>query len=118
MTYHRVAPRDIFNEANFMKCIGKLTLIMHDTGLEGITFNQDDYAEFGLPMGLDEYTGGLVVHGMFVAHGKFLSIHRPINSREPWPVFIEDDDGDSIGIFTDDGELSEEFKQWLEKPNV
>ncbi len=30
MTYHRVLPRDAFNEAKLLKCIGKLTLLIED----------------------------------------------------------------------------------------
>ena len=112
MSYYKIAPRDLFNEANFMKCIGQLTLIMHDTYLPSIKFEHDIYRDHGVTFELDEYTGGLVLHNMFVVRGERVTICRPLNSREPWPIYIESDD-DYISIFTNDGVLSEEFKQWL-----
>lgn len=30
MTYQREIPRDLFNEANLLKCLGQISLIAHD----------------------------------------------------------------------------------------
>ena len=113
MNYHRIAPRDIFNEANFAKCVGQLTLLIHDHMLDGIAFEHDIYGVHGLNFQLDENTGGLLLRNMFVVCGESVTICRPLNSREAWPLFIEDKDGEHVEIFTDKGELNREFVQWL-----
>ena len=48
MSYSRVAPRDLFNEANFMKCIGQITLLILDKNLTGLVFDEVAYALNGV----------------------------------------------------------------------
>ncbi len=115
MTYHRVAPRDIFNEANFMKCLGRLALLIHDRQIEGITFDDERYAEVGLSFLINNNSGGLVCREkMFHASSRdeWLNIERPLNSREAWSIYVEKD-YESIPIFADDGNPTGEFIAYL-----
>lgn len=101
MTYKRVLPRDIFNEANLLKCIGKLTLMIEDGLILWLSYHYD-----GEPfvVCMHECDGSLYVANIqFIAHNKTLDVRRPLNSREAWPLFINADD--CIDVFNDDGEF-------------
>ncbi len=39
--YTRVIPRDLFNEAKLLKCIGRLVLLIHDGDHNNISFEHD-----------------------------------------------------------------------------
>lgn len=105
-TYLRVIPRDLFNEASLLKCLGRFWIeteryqprtvtIEHDNGPFDVQLNEDD--------------GSLSVANIaIVIHGKRYRHFRPINSREPWPLYLECGE-DEIEVFTDDGNLSTEM---------
>jgi len=43
INYNRVIPRDLFNESKLLKCIGKLTLLIHDNLAPfGLKFEHDE----------------------------------------------------------------------------
>ena len=53
MTYRRVLPRDLFNEAKLLKCLGQLALIIHDgqdsagQTVQGLLFMHVDEMDLG-----------------------------------------------------------------------
>ena len=106
--YIRVIPRDLFNEANLLKCLGRLVLciesaprvvVEHDGGPFEVVQNDDD--------------GSISLFGFYVqVAGSALSLWRPLNSRHPWPLMAAvegDHDVEPVPVFCDDGELSPEF---------
>lgn len=104
--YERVLPRDAFNESNLLKCIGKLTLIIHNQAAPQWTFEHD-----GKPFDIqqDQSDGSLYVANItFRWHGKPVRVYRPLNAREPWPLVAEPDkNGEPFIVFTDHGELEQ-----------
>jgi hypothetical protein len=109
MSYIRVLPRDLFNEANLLKCLGQLWLL-----IEG-----DDRAKFlveaveAFDIEQDENDGSLsVVNLPFALRARLVHLSRPLNSRQPWPLYLsipEDPDFDPIAVFNDVGDLSEDM---------
>lgn len=109
MTYRRVIPRDLFNEASLLKCLGQLwlkteiyqgqsprrVLILH-TGHEW-NIHQND-ADGSI------HSGSITV----IICGQAYDHYRPLNSREPWPLWLTlrcDPDAEAFEAFTDEGEL-------------
>ncbi len=38
MPYHRVLPRDLFNDANLLKCMGRLIMLIDDLRMENVSY--------------------------------------------------------------------------------
>lgn len=101
MSYMRVLPRDAFNEANFLKCIAKLTMALEDGLFPFISYEFDGEA-FDLDQDCD---GCLYITNMqFYYKGEQLIISRPLNSREEWPLYINAPE-DCISIFDPEGNV-------------
>lgn len=111
MSYERVLPRDLFNEANLLKCIGKLCLLIHDNMLD-LEFEHDG-GDFEIHQGTDGET--FVANIQFsTPGGEIIHFYRPLNARAAWPLLADIDDENSlITVFTDDGSISEEFSEAL-----
>ena len=115
--YNRVAPRDFFNEANYLKCFGQLALhkLEMRKGSDLYGFDEDFYMKHGIELDQCPMSGALVENsGLFYKErtGERLDLMRPLNSREAWPLYIEGPD-DTIYVFDDDGALTEEFIEYL-----
>lgn len=104
MGYIRVLPRDAFNEANLLKCIGQLTLMIEERMLPNWTYA---HSAPGSPFNIqqDESSGSLFILGLnFFYKGVWCNLIRPLNSREPWPLYAHIDDVDHP-IFDDNGNV-------------
>lgn len=124
MTYLRVIPRDLFNEANLLKCLGRLVLIADDA-CPGGGFRFVDYDGEPFRIEQDENTGAIECTSLqLLIDGRPVRLTRPLNSREAWPLYVEPaNDGewfDPVAVFEDDGELTAEFAQLvgLEQPGI
>lgn len=109
MSYKRVIPRDLFNEANFLKCLGQLALIIHDK--DGKIFNIPFSIEYdGGPFELDQNeSGDLICNNFkFFMDKEEIKLSRPLNSRDTWPLvgFYRNS---YYYIFNDKGELGPNF---------
>ena len=106
MSYLRVIPRDLFNEGNFLKCWGQIALLTMDS--EEIEIFHDDKA-FRLEQDEDGwlYAKNLVL----LIHKKSFMVTRPINSRDPWPVYLVDgrEHNICVQIFDTDDDTGEAF---------
>ena len=113
MTYQRVVPRDLFNEGNLLKCLGKLTLYIQDGYLPRLRLAESALAS-GFKIEQNEATGGIFCRNyLLVGHlynDRLPVCHeRPLNSREPWPLFLYVEDQE-IQVFNHDGTLTEEME--------
>ncbi len=101
MSYLRVLPRDAFNEANFLKCIGKLTMALEDGFHPFITYEYD-----GEPFDLNQDINGcLCINNMSFYYKEHpLELKRPLNSLNSWPLYIETEE-DSAAIFDENGNI-------------
>lgn len=104
-SYLRVIPRDLFNEASLLKCLGRFWIeteryqphkvkIEHDGEAFDVWQNDDD--------------GTLSVRNIEITiKGKRYIATRPLNSRRSWPLYLNTDE-EQIDVFRDDGELTQE----------
>lgn len=106
----RVLPRDAFNDANLLKCIGQLTMAIED-GLCDFLMYHYDQDPFCIVQ--QEYDGST-----YVANVEFwavdckgiknrLRFYRPMNSREAWPLVLELDghEGEELTVFDATGQI-------------
>lgn len=103
MAYRRVIPRDLFNEANLLKCLGKIVLDIEDGKLPWLSYWHDNEA-FNVVQ--DENSGAIYCSNIqFFAGKKTLPCFtRPLNSRDHWPLYLEMP-WDSLPVFDDHGNV-------------
>lgn len=111
MGYTRVIPRDLFNEANLLKCMGGLYIALeHVEGRASLW--PESVPKFDIDQNVD---GATYVRNLFlVVDGNKYSLIRPLNSRSPWPLYVETDE-DQIEVFNDNGTLSPDFIAFISK---
>jgi hypothetical protein len=106
-TYIRVIPRDLFNEANLLKCMGALWIETERYQRPGRVQIKHD----GEPFQIEQTEGGyLTVLNVcvFIRNREYFN-RRPLNSRDPWPLYLVNDEDEEFSVFTDDGKLSDEM---------
>ena len=110
MTYRRVIPRDLFNEASLLKCLGRLYIVTEN--LAAVTIFHSENQPFAIDQ--DQADGSIWCSTVRIEiKGRRYVHRRPLNSREPWPLYVypaSGDEGDEIDVFDDDGNLSPDFK--------
>jgi hypothetical protein len=113
MSYQRVIPRDLFNEANLLKCYGQLCLKLEIYACKNIELRH--YGNhFVIEQNEDD--GSLTIFNLQLRiRSKIYRLFRPLNSREPWPLYAQEADYAEWQVFTDDGELSAEFLELLSR---
>lgn len=108
MTYTRVIPRDLFNEAKLLKCLGMVCLAIHDRTIKGLEF-EDTGEAFEIVLH-DE--GALeAINIRFTINGERVKLVSPYNSRANYPLeFVFKNS--YYAVFEENGEMAQEFL-WL-----
>lgn len=93
MTYRRVIPRDLFNEADLLKMLGKfwlrtegydtVSMALTDDGAQGFLIDQDPADGSIFPLNI-----------RLTIKNKPHYLYRPLNTREPWSLWITDGGGE------------------------
>lgn len=118
MTYSRVIPRDLFNEANLLKCLGRLWICLDSRrdlpcqlGAIKTDYDPGDHTGEAFHIVMNEGDGSLSVANLpFHIRGDLFTLSRPLNSRDPWPLYCESPNGETcLEVFDSDGNLSAEF---------
>lgn len=104
--YIRVIPRDLFNEAKLLKCIGRLCLLIHDR-LTPVEMSFDD--------GIEKFEIGLMDDGhLAVANLPIFIMGWPYrfktqyNSKSNYPLLVEYNYCEHR-VFDEAGEWDQEF---------
>lgn len=105
MSYLRVIPRDLFNEAKLLKCLGKISLMIHDNQLPFITVNHEDERE-GFKIEQSDNDGSIYVSNLhfFDNSGTPLYFYHPLNSKANWSLML-DYNGNTYFCFDDNGKF-------------
>ena len=111
MTYQRVIPRDLFNEAKLLKCLGMLALYELNMGLpEGVRIDHHGDA-FNIMQ--DDSSGDITCQNLRLeVKGRRLYLWTPMNCREPHPLYIVINH-EEIECFDDEGKVSNTFIEAL-----
>lgn len=116
MSYTRVIPRDLFNEASLLKCYGRIYINLETAGLLDIELEHDGEA---FDIRQDPSSGGLFVANVrLMVRGEECKLHRPLNSREAWPLYMTDANYEEIPVFAEDGSFSAEMEDFLRADNA
>jgi hypothetical protein len=115
MNYTRVIPRDLFNEANLLKCYGQLALYFNDYRYSSNPEFKEPDGNEGFIVMMDDNSGETWIDNLqLYIGGKLHRLYRPMNSREPWPLYVSQWDWEEpSAVFNDDGTLSPEMLQLL-----
>ena len=112
-SYVRVIPRDLFNEANLLKCLGQLCLKLDTAGEHRAEMIGPHPGErFEIEQNPD--SGGISAGNVvLIVGGERCMMERPLNSRRPWPLYVTHvgiaEEYEPIEVFTDEGELTPDF---------
>jgi hypothetical protein len=119
MSYVRVIPRDLFNEGNLLTCLGKLAVKLEDTFSDPkLTFDYDSesWVQPGFIIEQDETDGSIsAINVQLLVDDVPVVLYRPLNTRSSWPLWSAWpqqsywNGEDNIRVFTEDGELNDEF---------
>lgn len=114
MSYTRVIPRDLFNEASLLKCNGALFIALERCN-GAARFSVEDLSSFDIVQRQDD--GAIYVENLTLFIGDVeYRLTRPLNSRQPWPLYaeaVDNVDWEPVMVFADDGSLSLEFADLL-----
>lgn len=121
----RVIPRDLFNDANLLKCYGRLQLFLMDhPAFAGCTFGLEEDAlesQFDIHQTTDGET--FVANLQLTVHGVPVTLYRPLNAKGNWPLWFSIDCLDTLQefetspleylvggcVFHEDGNIDEDF---------
>lgn len=118
MSYHRVLPRDLFNESKLLKCLGRLTILIEDGLIPELKLEYD-----GRPFCIEQqscdgstYCTNIKIYLFQDGELKQLDFVSALNSRESYPLLCEYQ-GEAFEVFNDDGSLHDSFlENVLERP--
>lgn len=105
----RVLPRDAFNDANLLKCIAQLTMLIEDGAKEvdGLSFEYD-----GEPFDIQQDASDgstYVANVQFFLKRHLVLMRRPLNSRDAWPLLMIHN-GEEYYVFNEQGKVMPSFK--------
>ena len=111
MNYQRVVPRDLFNEANLLKCLGQLYLKTEHIAHVELT---EPEGHDGFMIAQDHNSGSLhCLNVVLVINGDRCALERPLNSRDVWPLYLTHvgytELDEPVRVFDSIGDLTEEF---------
>lgn len=110
--YFRVLPRDLFNEAKLLKCIGRLVILIDDGfALNGMSFNHNG-GPFKIGLVADGHL--TVTNIIFEINGVALFFKSGYNSKENYPLLCEHERCE-YEIFDEEGKYTDEFVEFCEK---
>jgi hypothetical protein len=117
MGYQRVIPRDLFNEASLLKCVGRLSLLIHNRSAPPNLRLEHFGTSAGFQIYQDPDDGSIAISNisLFRNNKGGFDLWRPLNSRDPWPLYVDYKDNEAR-VFDHEGNLSPEFIEWSLKP--
>ena len=115
ITYSRILPRDLFNEAKLLKCLGRVTL-----AIENGWFPLE-YKYNGGPFDIQQNSDGDLTC-LNVTFDKGLTFYKPLNSKKSWPLVCVTNEYEYIEVFEEEddycvlsfgGIFTEEFIEFI-----
>lgn len=124
--YKRVVPRDLFNESKLLKCLGQLSLLIHDGKIPGLIVKNDGnefkinqnkndgglYVTSGLDFFVEIYK---IQNNKFIINETRIQFYSAYNSMGNYPLLTLIGDDEEIPVLEEDGSLTNEFKLFIDK---
>lgn len=109
--YERVLPRDLFNEASLIKCVGRLWILLDEKSGHDARIEEESVPMFDIVQ--DDASGSISIANLtFTIAGVRHQLVRPLNSRNTWPLWVEreeDPDFEAVEVFDEQGGLSDDM---------
>ena len=84
--YHRVIPRDFFNEAKLLKCLGAFQLAILDNQTNGIKFDVDyDGSPFEIFQNPNDGSIEVINYKVYF-NTEEVQLYTPLNSKDNYPL--------------------------------
>lgn len=117
MSYRRVVPRDLFNEAKLLKCLGALYIAAEHFDNETLHVEHaNEGSRDGWDIQQDETDGSIFCANVSVMlRGAAVHCYTPLNSKRPYPLWASIGD-ELYEVFTDEGKLTGDFALLLQEP--
>lgn len=112
MSYIREIPRDLFNEANLLKCYGRIYINLETADAPGVELVYDD-GDRAFEVEQDICGDLTITNVKLMVRGVECKLYRPLNSREEWPLNMRDADYVETPVFDADGSFSAEMLEFL-----
>lgn len=111
MSYERVIPRDLFNDANLLKCLGRVYInIENKYENVSLDFGGEDFDICKVPATGETYSKNVMLY----KGDTHIELFRPLNSREEWPLIAVDSETETeYSVFNPDGSFTKEFDEFL-----
>jgi hypothetical protein len=107
MKYTRVIPRDLFNEAKLLKCIGRLCLLIHDNQVPVPMRFKHNGSAFNVVQSID---GDLMLTNVLIyIKDKEFDFKTHLNSKSNYSLYLYDEEAGIVDVFEDNGEFTSEF---------
>lgn len=109
--YTRVIPRDLFNEAKLLKCLGRLSLLHHEGLLsDGVTIRHDNDSFAGFNITQNPTDGSLFVSNLTIAvNGDTYHHCTSLNDKSNYPLRLVSGDDREFYVFSEDGDVLPDF---------
>lgn len=112
--YQRVIPRDLFNEAKLLNCLGKLVIAWEESEIAAIPHVSIAHEGQFFVVIQRQADGGLQCTTVeFFVGDLSLDLYVPYNSKERFPLRLDVEDADTIEVLDDEGKPTREFIQFL-----
>lgn len=118
MSYQRVLPRDLFNEAKLLKCLGRMALLINDEMTGGFKLELKHYTVKSPGFIIDQNpdAGSFYCKNLKLMLGdKEIPLSTALNSRQSYPMYFTDDRGEECCVFDEAGCLAAEFLAMLRR---
>lgn len=111
MMYTLVLPRDFFNQAKLLKCLGKLSVMIHDGILDA---DQELLEDDSFKVLLSEENTLFVSNYIVSINGYDIPLYINYNSRTEYPLLFEpiDFSVDDTYVFNEKGQLTKNFLEY------
>lgn len=118
MTYRRVMPRDLFNEAKLLKCLGQLSLLIEDDKCLKwalrLVHTTDRMRRFDIEQrGSDG--GHFCTNVRLWCSGLQINVYTAMNSKSSYPLLFDKGRDGEGKVFNDNGTLTTEFTEYLDE---
>lgn len=115
MSYTRIIPRDLFNEANLLNGLGKLVVLIESAeNGHKLRVELEDNAFEGFLIEMDQTDGSIFARNVAATIcDEPIALFVPLNSRTPCPLHYKTVGGAVGRVFNSDGTISQEFLDLL-----
>lgn len=116
MAYQRVLPRDLFNEANLLNCLGKLIIMSGETPDLPFELEVREMKE-GQPFLIEQDQAGNICATNVRVYINSVKLELVVcsNNRRKFPLELVLEDMSSVYVFGEDGTFDSEFLEEVSK---